>query len=91
MEGFEETLTLQKLELHDFSRRFSTANCIENLNSQIQKYTRKVKHWQTPDQRLRWVAMAILTAELKMKKWDISSILKNLRKPPNFNELLTCI
>jgi putative transposase len=68
MEGFEETLTLQKLELHDFSRSFSTANCIENLNSQIQKYTRKVKHWQTPDQRLRWVAMAILTAELKMKK-----------------------
>ncbi|MGK0137982.1 MAG: hypothetical protein ACI9DJ_001437 [Algoriphagus sp.] len=38
------------------------------MNSQIQKYTRKVKHWQTPDQRLRWVAMAILTAELKMKK-----------------------
>lgn len=68
MEGFEETLALQKLGLHDFSRSFGTANCIENLNSQIQKYTRKVKRWQTADQRLRWVALAIMNAELKMKK-----------------------
>jgi transposase-like protein len=68
MEGLEETLALQKLGLHDFSRSFGTTNCIESLNSQIQKYTRKVKHWQTPDQRLRWVAMAIMNAELRMNK-----------------------
>jgi putative transposase len=68
MEGFEETLALQKLGLYDFSRSFGTTNCIESLNSQIQKYTRKVKHWQTADQRLRWVAMAIMNAELRMNK-----------------------
>lgn len=79
MEGLEETITLQKLKLHDFSRSFSTANCIENLNSQIQKYTRKVKHWQTPDQRLRWVAMAILTAEIKMNKVGNASNLNQMR------------
>jgi putative transposase len=60
MEGLEETLALQKLGLHDISRSFGTTNCIESLNSQIQKYTRKVKHWQTPNQRLRWDAMAIM-------------------------------
>lgn len=79
MEGLEETITLQKLKLHDFSRSFSTANCIENLNSQIQKYTRKVKHWQTPDQRLRWVAMAILTAEIKMNKVGNAANLNQMR------------
>jgi putative transposase len=68
MQGLEETLALQKLGLHDFSRSFGTTNCIESLNSQIQKYTRKVKHWQTPDQRLRWVAMAIMNTELRMNK-----------------------
>ena len=73
MEGLEETLALQKLGLHDFSRSFGTTNCIESLNSQIQKYTRKVKHWQTPDQRLRWVA--IINAELRMNKVGNSDIL----------------
>ena len=78
MEGFEETLALQKLGLHDFSRSFGTTNCIESLNSQIQKYTRKVKHWQTADQRLRWVAMAIMNAELRMNKVSNSKDLKKM-------------
>jgi hypothetical protein len=37
MEGLEETLALQKLGHYDFSRSFGTTNCIESLNSQIQK------------------------------------------------------
>ena len=78
MEGFEETLALQKLGLHYFSRSFGTTNCIESLNSQIQKYTRKVKHWQTADQRLRWVAMAIMNAELRMNKVSNSKDLKKM-------------
>jgi len=78
MEGFEETLALQKLGLHNFSRSFGTTNCIESLNSQIQKYTRKVKHWQTADQRLRWVAMAIMNAELRMNKVSNSKDLKKM-------------
>lgn len=68
MEGFEETLTIKRIGLNKFSRSFSTTNCIESLNSQVGKFIRKVKRWQTPDQRLRWTAMGLLEAEQRMKK-----------------------
>ena len=68
MEGFEETLTIKRMGLNQFSRSFSTTNCIESLNSQVGKFIRKVKRWQTPDQRLRWTAMGLLEAEQRMKK-----------------------
>jgi transposase-like protein len=68
-EGLEETLTLQRLGLmSELGRSFSTTNCIENLNSQIEKYIRKVKHWMNSEQRYRWVIMAMLEAENKMHK-----------------------
>ena len=68
-EGLEETLTLHRLKLKEhFERSFSTTNCIENLNSQIEKYLRKVKYWQTSTQRYRWVACALLEIEQRMKK-----------------------
>ena len=68
-EGLEETLTLHRLKLKDhFERSFSTTNCIENLNSQIEKYLKKVKYWQTSTQRYRWVACALLEIEQRMKK-----------------------
>ena len=65
----EETLTLHRLEIYEmFKQSFSTTNVIENLNSQIAKYTRKVKYWKTSDQRQRWIAAALLEAEQKMKR-----------------------
>jgi putative transposase len=68
-EGLEETLTLQRLKLAgELGRSFSTTNCIENLNSQIEKYVRKVKHWMNSEQRYRWVIMAMMEAEKKMHK-----------------------
>ncbi len=68
-EGLEETLTLHRLGLtENFGRSFSTTNCIENLNSQITKYLRKVKYWKTSTQRYRWVACALLEIEQRMKK-----------------------
>ena len=68
-EGLEETLTLHRLGLkEDFGRSFSTTNCIENLNSQIDKYLRKVKYWKTSTQRYRWVACALLEIEQRMRK-----------------------
>jgi len=68
-EGLEETLTLHRLKLKDhFDKSFSTTNCIENLNSQIEKYLRKVKYWQTSGQRYRWVACALLEIEQRMNK-----------------------
>ena len=68
-EGFEETLTLHRLGLMElFGRSFATTNCIENLNSQLEKYIRKVKIWKNSKQRYRWIASAMLEIEQKMKK-----------------------
>jgi transposase-like protein len=68
-EGLEETLTLQRLGLlRTFGPSFSTTNCIENLNSQLSKYTRKVKRWMNSEQRYRWVISALLEIEKQMNK-----------------------
>jgi len=68
-EGFEETLTLHRLGLNDlFGKSFSTTNIIENLNSQMSRYLRNVKWWQSSDQRYRWVACALLEIESRMHK-----------------------
>ena len=68
-EGLEETLTLQRLGLlRTFGPSFSTTNCIENLNSQLSKYTRKVKRWMNSEQRYRWVISALLEIEKQINK-----------------------
>lgn len=80
-EGMEETLTLHRLGLvEDFRRSFATTNCIENLNSQIEKYLRKVKYWKTSSQKYRWVASALLDVEYRMRKVDNYSKLSVMRK-----------
>ncbi len=69
MEGLEETLTLHRLGIFEqLGRSLKTTNSIESLNSQLGKYLRRVKHWMHTDQRQRWVAMAILEAERKMRR-----------------------
>ena len=69
LEGLEETLTLHKLKMSSiFGRSLGTTNCIENLNSQITKYTRNVKNWSNSNQRQRWVAAALLEIENNFKK-----------------------
>lgn len=69
LEGLEETLTLSRLGLHFyFHKSFATTNCIENVNSQLAKYLRKVKHWGSSDQRYRWVVSGLLEVEQKLRK-----------------------
>ena len=69
LEGQEETLTLHRLGLAAlFGPSFSTTNCIENLNSQVEKYVRKIKRWNNSNQRHRWIACALLESETKMRK-----------------------
>jgi len=76
LEGLEETLTLQRLGLHMlFHSSFSTTNCIENLNSQLYKYIRKIKRWVSSDQRYRWVACGLIEVEQKMRKVNNFKIL----------------
>jgi hypothetical protein len=66
-EGMIELLTIHKLGLREeFSRSFSTTNCIESLNSNLVKYIGKVKHWSCSDQRYRWVIAALMIIEHRM-------------------------
>jgi len=68
-EGLEETLTIHRLKVYKyFDRSFTTTNCIENLNSQLTKYIRKVKRWISSDQRYRWVVLGIMEAEHRMRR-----------------------
>ena len=68
-EGLEETLTLHNLGLFkQLGRSLKTTNCIENLNRQIQSYTRRVCRWQNSDQRRRWIASALLEIEPGLNK-----------------------
>lgn len=68
-EGLEETLTIHKLGLVEvLGRSFATTNLIENLNSQLVKYIRKVKRWNNSEMKSRWVAVALLEIENKMRR-----------------------
>ena len=68
-EGLEETLTIQRLGIHNLLyRSFTTTNCIESVNSQLEKYLRKVKRWMTSDQRYRWVICGLMEVETNMRK-----------------------
>lgn len=68
-EGLEETLTLHKLGVFkQLGKSFKTTNCIENLNRQIQSYTRRVCRWQNSDQRRRWIASTLLEIEPGLNK-----------------------
>lgn len=69
LEGLEEILTLHKLGINQkVWPSFRSTNCIENLNSQLGKYIRKVTNWQSSDQRYRWTAVGLLEAEKKMRR-----------------------
>ncbi len=80
-EGLEETLTLHRLELSvQLGKSLSTTNCIENLNSRLGSYLRKIKYWKTPDMLARWVAMAMIEIESRMRKINNYKKLHLLRK-----------
>lgn len=69
LEGLDEILTLHKTGIEQkLWQSFRTTNCIENLNSQLGKYVRKVKNWQSSDQRYRWAAAAMIEIETKMNR-----------------------
>lgn len=68
-EGLEETLTMHRLGLvEELGRSFTTTNLIENLNSQLVKYIRKVKRWTNSEMKARWIAVALLEIGNKMRR-----------------------
>jgi len=66
-EGMEETLTVHRLGLPDILRKtLSSTNFIESTLSITRDVTGNVKRWRRGDQRLRWLASALLEAESRM-------------------------
>ena len=80
-EGFEETLTLQKLGLFEkLGKSFKTTNCIEGVHKQLARFTDRVDRWQSSDQRRRWVASAFLEIEPGLNRVWGHEHLKELRR-----------
>ncbi len=57
LEAMDEILTLHRIGVDPvLSKSLRSTNCIENLNSQLVKYTWKVKNWSSSEQRYRQTA-----------------------------------
>jgi putative transposase len=68
-EGLEETLTLHKLGVAaELGRHLGTTNSIESVNSQMAKYTRKIKRWKNGDMIARWVAVSLVEVQPRLKR-----------------------
>lgn len=68
-EGLEETLTLHRLGVFtELGISFKTTNCIESLNSQVEKVCGRVTHWKNSSQKQRWLAAALLDIEPRLRK-----------------------
>jgi len=68
-EGLTETLTLHRLGLvEQLGKSLLTTNIIENLNSQLGGYIRKVKNWSSSKMRARWMAASLMQIELRMRR-----------------------
>ena len=69
LEGLEETLTLQKLDLfRELGRSFKTTNVIESVQSGLGQRTDKVDYWKNSNQLHRWLAAAHLEIEPRLRK-----------------------
>lgn len=67
-EGLEETLTLHRLRM--FTKvgiSLKTTNCLENVNKHLGRYTGRVDHWQSSDQKRRWIASSLCLIEPKLR------------------------
>lgn len=80
-EGFEETLTLHRLNLFDeLGRSFKTTNVLESVNRQIQKYGHRVTRWRSSLQLQVRVASILLETENNLSKVCGHNSLSSLRE-----------
>jgi transposase-like protein len=70
-EGLEETLTLHRLGLFkELGVSLKTTNCLESINAQIERLTRKVMHWKNSSQGLaRVLRESLLYSEQYIRKF----------------------
>lgn len=68
-EGFEETLTLQRLGVSDgLYRVLRSTNSIENLNGSVVHFARNVRRWKDASMMLRWVATGLHEAQKQFRR-----------------------
>lgn len=82
-EGFEETLTLHRLNMfNELGISLKTTNVLESINSQIESATKRVTYWKNSDQRQRWVALVLLDIEPRLRR------IKNYKHLPKLKEIM---
>lgn len=68
-EGLAETVTLQRLGVHEqLHKTLSSTNPIESMIGICRATSRNVKRWQNGDMCLRWTAAGMLEAERQFRK-----------------------
>jgi transposase-like protein len=68
-EGLEETLTLHRLNVFpELGVSFKTTNLIESVMARLEAKTRRITHWRTSDQKLRWTAAALSAMERQFRR-----------------------
>ena len=68
-EGLDETLTLHRLGVFPgLGVSFKTTNLIESVMARLEAKTRRVTHWRTRDQTLRWCASALCATERQFRR-----------------------
>ena len=51
-----------------FKNFVDIAKIIENLNSQLARYIRRIKRWVNPEMKSRWIVTALIEIEGKMRR-----------------------
>ena len=68
-EGLEETLTLHRLGVFAvLGRSFKTTNCLESINSMVEERCGKVDAWKNSNHKHRWLAVALMDIEPRLRK-----------------------
>ena len=79
-EGFEESLTVQRLGLSkELRKSLKTTNVIESVLALVGQKTDKVDYWKNSNQKQRWVATALLDIEPRLNRISGYRKLKRLR------------
>lgn len=90
LEGLEETLTVQRLDLAPkLARSLSNTNLIENCFEQVAYRARRVKRWNGARMIMRWGATTLLWAENHFKRLNGCELLRDLEKSLRSTESTT--
>jgi len=80
-EGFEETLTIHRLGMHEeLKRSFRTTNIIESIMAMVGQKTWKIDYWKNSSQKQRWVASSLLYGEQRLNRVNGYKYLPRLRR-----------